>query len=146
MSDSGNGKTNTSTARATGQGPAIIPMACAPRKIRPPKRPNPPPSSSGRRFATLESFVAGYQNRLALASAEMVVRQMGQIHADAIFRTEQRGQNAFAGRHLDRRRKKLAQSIGRCIFPPSNSPAISSRPCGAADCPVSAANTAAWAC
>ncbi|HEY4758947.1 MAG TPA: DnaA/Hda family protein, partial [Thermoguttaceae bacterium] len=32
-----------------------------------------------RRFSTLDSFVAGYTNRLALTSAEMVVRQIGQI-------------------------------------------------------------------
>jgi chromosomal replication initiator protein len=78
MSDSGNGKTNTSTARATGPEPAIIPMA-AHRENPPPKSAEPAASPSGRKFATLESFVAGYQNRLALASAEMVVRQMGQF-------------------------------------------------------------------
>ena len=77
MSDSTNGKTSTSAARAMEPEPAIIRFA-AHGENPPDKTAEPAPASSGRKFATLESFVAGYQNRLALASAEMVVRQMGQ--------------------------------------------------------------------
>ena len=78
MPDSANGKTNTGMAFAGEPGPAIIPMA--PRQENLPKKmPEPAAPASGRRFATLETFVAGDCNRLALASAEMVVRQMGQF-------------------------------------------------------------------
>jgi chromosomal replication initiator protein len=36
-------------------------------------------AAAGRRFATLQSFVVGQSNKLALTSAEMVIRQPGQI-------------------------------------------------------------------
>ncbi len=78
MSDSANGKNHFSTAFASGPGPAIIPMA--PHQENPPsKKPEPAAAQSGRRFSALESFVPGQCNRLALTSAEMVVRQMGQF-------------------------------------------------------------------
>ena len=41
-------------------------------------------------------------NRLAIASAEMVVRQPGQLHAADVPRSDQRRQDPPAGRHLDR--------------------------------------------
>jgi chromosomal replication initiator protein len=84
MSDSKNGKTDTSTACAAAPGPAIIPMTVH-LENPPAKTSELAPASSGRKFATLESFVAGYQNRLALASAEMVVRQMGQFSPMLFF-------------------------------------------------------------
>ena len=64
----------------------------ASKKMQPGLRVAPPPecadrpppvdahgAPSRRRFATLETFVAGDANRLAIASAEMVVRQPGQL-------------------------------------------------------------------
>jgi chromosomal replication initiator protein len=48
------------------------------------EQPAPAAASSRRRFATLETFVAGPANRLAITSAEMVVRQPGQ-HTPLMF-------------------------------------------------------------
>jgi chromosomal replication initiator protein len=84
MSDSRNAKSGTSTARPAETAPTIIPMA-APLENPPAKTAESAAPSSGRKFATLETFVAGYPNRLALASAEMVVRQMGQINPLLFF-------------------------------------------------------------
>ena len=71
-------KTIASSALATEPARTIIPMTAA-EDNPPAKTPESAAPSVGRRFATLETFVAGYPNRLALASAEMVVRQLGQI-------------------------------------------------------------------
>jgi chromosomal replication initiator protein len=78
MSDCRKGNTDTSTTHATGPAPTIIPMTTV-QKDPPANTAEPAAGSSGRRFATLDTFVAGHPNQLALASAEMVVRQMGQI-------------------------------------------------------------------
>ena len=84
MSDSRNAKSGTSTARAAGPTQTVIPMP-VPLENPPAKTAEYAAPSSGRKFATLETFVAGYPNRLALASAEMVVRQMGQINPLLFF-------------------------------------------------------------
>jgi chromosomal replication initiator protein len=78
MPDAGNGKTSAVKTRANGAAPATIAMAVASdnRARKTGERPTRPGAA---RFKSLESFVPGYSNRLALASAEMVVRQMGQI-------------------------------------------------------------------
>ena len=55
--------------------------ACAADGSRRPSRPPRPPR---RRFASLDTFVAGEANRLAITSAEMVVRQPGQ-HTPLMF-------------------------------------------------------------
>jgi chromosomal replication initiator protein len=78
MSDSRNAENNSSTALAAETAPTIIAMP-VPRDNLPAKTAQPAATFSGRKFATLETFVAGYPNRLALASAEMVVRQLGQF-------------------------------------------------------------------
>jgi len=78
MSDCRSGKSNTSAAHAAEPARTIIPMSAA-EENPPAKTSEHAPTSAGRHFATLETFVAGCSNRLALASAEMVVRQMGQI-------------------------------------------------------------------
>ncbi len=77
-SASGNGKAGAATKHPPELAPQIITLT--PDKENPPaKSAEDSPGPSQRRFATLESFVAGDSNRLALTSAEMVIRQMGQI-------------------------------------------------------------------
>jgi chromosomal replication initiator protein len=76
MSNSANGKTHAVTA--WNSSPAVIPMA-AHQGDPQPKKAEPAAAPLGRRFATLDAFVVGDGNRLALASAEMAVRQMGQF-------------------------------------------------------------------
>jgi chromosomal replication initiator protein len=63
------------SAKKTRQPPAVVPVQ--PRAERtPPAR---QASTSRRRFAGLDTFVVGDTNRLAAASAELVVRQPGQL-------------------------------------------------------------------
>jgi len=63
------------------KGVQLGPRAVSPLEER--ARPTPPPephvAPSRRRFASLETFVTGDANRLAIASAEMVVRQPGHL-------------------------------------------------------------------
>jgi chromosomal replication initiator protein len=58
-----------------GTGPRAAPM---PQRAEP-APPEPGPAQPRRRFASLDTFVAGDANRLAIASAEMIVRQPGQL-------------------------------------------------------------------
>ena len=53
-----------------------------------------------RKFASLGSFVAGPCNKLAMYSAEMVVRDPGKITPLFVSRPHERRQDAFAGGHL----------------------------------------------
>jgi chromosomal replication initiator protein len=78
MSNGGNGKTNSPIVRTTAPARAVIPMEAAEKKPCA-KSDEHAASVGGRKFATLETFVSGTTNRLALTSAEMVVRQLGQI-------------------------------------------------------------------
>jgi chromosomal replication initiator protein len=59
----------------------LAPRAASPLGEGPEQLPPPEPhvAPSRRRFASLQTFVAGDANRLAVASAEMVVRQPGQL-------------------------------------------------------------------
>jgi chromosomal replication initiator protein len=82
MFDSRSAKSGVSTARIADPAQSIIPINETGDDPLPKTAELAAKSaavSSGRKFATLETFVAGSSNRLALASAEMVVRQMGQI-------------------------------------------------------------------
>jgi chromosomal replication initiator protein len=78
MSDNGNGKSKTAAAAAPEPARPALRLARIEDDASP-KTPEHAPASYHRRFATLENFVGGYSNRLAVASAEMVVRQMGNI-------------------------------------------------------------------
>lgn len=79
-SESGESMRSAPSNGATKQAQPALRVALAPGP-RVDQTPSPEPQSapSRRRFATLETFVTGDANRLAIASAEMVVRQPGQL-------------------------------------------------------------------
>jgi chromosomal replication initiator protein len=78
MPDGGNGKSSGAVARAMEPERPTVPLTRA-KENPSPKSADDPGNFSQRRFTTLDTFVAGYSNRLALASAEIVVRNMGEI-------------------------------------------------------------------
>jgi len=69
-----NGKSNNDAARKAEVGETA--HAC---QVAKQAEPSPTPAFSPRKFASLSSFVVGANNRLAMYSAEMVVRNPGQI-------------------------------------------------------------------
>jgi chromosomal replication initiator protein len=68
---------NNDTTKSVRLAPrAASPLGEGPEQLPPPE---PHAAPSRRRFASLQTFVAGDANRLAVASAEMVIRQPGQL-------------------------------------------------------------------
>ena len=98
-----------------------------------------------RKFASLSSFVVGPCNKLAMYSAEMVVRNPGKVTPLFIH-----GPTSVGKTHLLEgiwsASARPAAARRPCIFPPSSSRASSSRPCAAMGCRSFAASIAEFAC
>lgn len=80
-SEDRNGKSNTSMPTASKSTPKLF----SEQSIEDQATTDETATASGRKFASLDTYVAGYSNRLAITSAEMVVRQLGQISPVLFF-------------------------------------------------------------
>ncbi len=114
-------------------------------KIRPPKRPNPPPLhpvANLPRWKVLSPDIrTGWLwPRPKWSSAKWVNSRL------CCFSDPAAWAKPICSKAFGPPPEKAPAIYRPCIFRPSNSPAIFSRPCEAAACPVSAANTAAWDC
>ena len=128
-------------AKRAAAGPRPAPMQ-RPTEPAPPEAGAAPPR---RRFASLDTFVAGDANRLAIASAEMIVRQPGQL-TPLMFH----GPTSVGKTHLLEgiwtAARKTHQRLSTVYLSAEQFTSHFLEACAAADCPASAASTAASGC